>query len=159
MENKQVKVTNMVNGRVRIDVPDLRLKRIWERKGAVKPIELDVLKQAIYDPGVEYMFKEGMLFIDDMDVKIELGLEPEGAKEAKNIIILDDNQKKRYLTVAPLHELKAILKKLSHEQRQELAQYAIEHEITDYERSQILKEATQINVLSAIELNRKAKEG
>ena len=43
---------NMVDRRVGIDVPDLRLSRVWERKGAKKPIDLDVLKEAFYDPGV-----------------------------------------------------------------------------------------------------------
>ena len=61
MENKKVMLINMVNRRVGIDVPDLRLSRVWERKGAKKPIDLDVLKEAFYDPGVEYLLREGIL--------------------------------------------------------------------------------------------------
>ena len=32
MEEK-VKVVNLISSRVNIDLPDVRLKRIWERKG------------------------------------------------------------------------------------------------------------------------------
>ena len=125
MENKKVIVTNMVNRRVGMTLPDLHFKRNWEKKGAKKPIDLEILEQAIYDPGVEYMFRQGILAIDDMEVKKFLGLEPEDATEPENIIILTDAQRKRYLTVAPISELKEIMKSISDEQRLEMANYAI----------------------------------
>ena len=75
MENRKVIIENMTNSRVGIDIPELRLMRIWEKKGVKKPVDFDVLKEAIYNEGVEYMFKTGILYIDDIDVKIELGLE------------------------------------------------------------------------------------
>ena len=159
MENKQVLVENLSNGRVGINIPDLRLKRIWERKGVKKPIDFETLQQAIYDPGVEFMFKEGILYIDDMDVKIALGLEPEDAKEPENIIILSDQQKRRLLTVAPIQELKDMMNKISNEQKQSLVDFAIENELTNMDRCEILKQFTQVNVIRAVELNRKNKEG
>lgn len=159
MENKKVIVENLSNGRVGINIPDLRLKRIWERKGVKKPIDFETLQQAIYDPGVEFMFKEGILYIDDMDVKIALGLEPEDAKEPENIIILSDQQKRRLLTVAPIQELKDMMNKISNEQKQSLVDFAIENELTNMDRCEILKQFTQVNVIRAVELNRKNKEG
>ena len=36
MENKKVIVTNMVNRRVGMTLPDLHFKRTWEKKGAKK---------------------------------------------------------------------------------------------------------------------------
>ena len=75
MENRKVIIENMTNSRVGIDIPELRLMRVWEKKGVKKPVDFDVLKEAIYNEGVEYMFKTGILYIDDIDVKIELGLE------------------------------------------------------------------------------------
>jgi len=81
MENKQVELISMVDAYVGIDVPDLHLKRLWERKGAKKKIPFEVLKEAIYDPSVDYLLRQGILYIEDLDVKIELGLEDEEAKE------------------------------------------------------------------------------
>ena len=82
MENKQVELVSTINAYVGIDVPDLHLKRLWERKGAKKSIPLDVLREAIYDPSVEYLLREGILYIEDLDTKIELGLEDERAWRA-----------------------------------------------------------------------------
>ena len=109
MEEK-VKVVNLISSRVNIDVPDVRLKRVWEQKGAIKAIPFDQLEEALYDPGVEALFREGILGIKDLETKKKLGLEPEDATEPVNIITLDDTQRKRYLTAMPLHEFKTNIK-------------------------------------------------
>ena len=124
-----------------------------------KPIDLEILEQAIYDPGVEYMFRQGILAIDDMEVKKFLGLEPEDATEPENIIILTDAQRKRYLTVAPISELKEIMKSISYEQRLEMANYAIENNLDSVDRAEVIKSFTDIDVISAIRIKRQEKEG
>ena len=157
MENK-VKVKSLVSSRVILSVPDIRLKRVWEKKNAIKVIPYEQLEEAMYSPGVRELFEDGVLGIDDMEIKIALDLEPEGATEPVNIITLDDKQRERYLKVMPLHEFKEAIKKLPKEQIMELAQYAIENEIMDYDKSQILLKLTDIDVISAIKLNRDDKE-
>jgi hypothetical protein len=112
------------------------------------------LREAIYEPGIEAMIKDGILDIANLDVKIELGLEPEGAKEPQNIIVLTDMQKKRALTVMPLPELKALLEKMTYEQKMDLVDYAIETECSSFDRCDMLKQFTNIDIISAIQLRR-----
>ena len=57
--NERVIVTSMVNGIVGITMPNSRIKKIWPKKGTKLPVEKDLLREAIYEPGVEYMFKKG----------------------------------------------------------------------------------------------------
>lgn len=152
--DKKVKVVSLVSQRVVLTVPDLRLRRVWERKGAVAVIPFEQLEEAMYSPGVENLFKNGVLGIDDMETKIALGLEPEGAKAPVNIITLNDEQRKRYLTVMPLHEFKEEIKKLPIEQINELAAYAIEHEILDFDKSEIIKKYVDVDIMRAVKLNR-----
>lgn len=154
MEDRKVQIISTVNAQVVLDAPELRLTRTWMQKGAKQSIKYSELEEAIYNPGVEALFQEGTLYIEDMDVKIALGLEPEDAKAPENIVVLTQAQQKRFLTVAPIHELKDILKKISIEQARELAHYAIDIEITDITRADLLKEVTGINVLKAITLKR-----
>ena len=156
--NNKVMIENLSSGRVLLKVKDLNLRRIFERKGAKKPVDFEILQQALYDPGVEYLFTEGILGISDMEQKKALGLEPEDAVEPQNIIVLTDNQKKRLLTVAPISELKETVKKLHREQLQDLAEFAVNNELVDMERCEILKKCTQIDVINAVRLNRQAKE-
>ena len=153
MEDK-VKVVNLVSGRVTINVPDLRLKRTWERKNAVKIIPFEQLEEAMYDPGVEALFTEGILGISDMETKIALNLEPEGATAPVNIITLDDAQRKRYLTTMILSEFRQKIKELSTEQVQELAKYAIDNEITNFDKAQIIKDRIGVDIIKSIELNK-----
>ena len=157
MENK-VMVESLTTGRIGITIPELRLRRTWERKGAKIPVDFEVLQEAIYYPGVEYMFKEGLLGIESMEHKIALGLEPEGAEAPTEIIILTDTQRKRLLTIAPLAEFKEMVKKLPREQINELVTYAVQNKLTDYERCEILREITGVNIVKAIELDKASKE-
>lgn len=157
MEKKQVIITNTIKSRVGINVPDLLLKRVWEKKGAKKPIDFETLQQALYDSSVEYLFKEGILYIDDMDVKIALGLEEENA-ETPSIIILSETELNRYLTLMPFFEFKEKVGNLGREQLQALVDYAIENELTPYDKCQFLKELTQTDIISAVQLNRADKE-
>lgn len=161
MENKQVVLTNMIESYVGIDIPDLHLKRLWEKKGAKKKIPFDVLQEAIYDPSVEYLLRQGILYIDDLDVKIALGLEDEEAKESGaelKIQPLKDEEIKRLLTVVPFYDFKDKINALTKEQVTEVINYAIKNEITDYEKSEFLKELTGTDIIRTVQLNRSEKE-
>lgn len=131
MEDKQVVLINTINAYVGVDIPDLRLKRNWERKGAKKSIPMSVLREAFYYPDMEYLLRQGILYIEDLDVKIELGLEDESAREPNaelNVQVLKDDEMKRLLTVVPKYDFEARVKKLPKEQIQNLIDYAVRNE-------------------------------
>lgn len=153
MENK-VRIKSLSSHRVVLTVPDMRLTRVWEKKGTIRTIPFEQLEEAFYNPGVEALFRNGVLGIDDMDVKKRLGLEPEDVDEPTNLISLTDEEMKKLLTEAPVHEFRAKLKELPIEQINELIGYAIEHEIAHFDKSEILRGITGIDIISAIRLNR-----
>ena len=93
-----------------------------------------------------------------MDVKKRLGLEPEDAEEPVNIITLNDTQRKRYLTVMPLHEFKENIKKLPMDQIRELAQYAIENEIMNFDKAEVIKKMVGTDIIATIQLNKTDQE-
>lgn len=157
METK-VKVENLISSRVNIVIPELSLRRVWEKKGAVKTIPLEQLEEAMYNPGVEALFRDGTLGIEDMEVKKYLGLEPEDAEEPVNIIILNDQQRKRYLTVMPTPEFKEKLRELPVEQVRELAQYAIQNEIINFDKAEIIKQMIGTDIIGTIQLNKADQE-
>lgn len=157
MESK-VKIKNLISSRVVLMAPEINLKRVWEKKGVVRTIPFEQLQEAYYNPGVEALFLDGVLGIDDMEVKVALGLEDESSKEPERVITLDDKQRERYLTVLPIHEFKQKVKELPQEQIRELANYAIEHELVDINKVDILNKLADIDVMSAIKLNRDNNE-
>ena len=158
MEKEVVTVVSTVNGLIGIYLPDLRFKREWSKKGQRQKIDKELLQDIMYDAGSEYMFRTGMLYIEDMEVKKEIGLEPEEATEPVNIIVLDEKQLNRYLTVMPLHEFKENVKKLSIEQVKNLVDYAVQKETITFDKAEFLEKVTGLNAMSMIQLNRKNKE-
>lgn len=154
MDDK-VMVTSMVNGT--ISVLSLN-RRVWSKKGQKLPISKDTLREAIYNPGVEYMFKNGILYIDDMDFKIELGLEPEGAKTPTQIIPMDDKYLNRVLKLMPISEMKKVIDSMTSVQKQELVDYATRQNDVALDRIRVVSEKCGVDVLKSIELNRQKEE-
>lgn len=156
--DKKVKIKNTTNGRIGINIPDLKLSRIWEKKNVIKYIDFDDLEQALYDSGVEYMIRQGMLEIEDMEVKIALGLEEEGTTTPVNIIVLSEKEMERYLKVLPIVDFKKKIADLPKEQIYNLLDYAIEKEIIQLDKNDILKQITGTDVMEAIKLKRQTQE-
>lgn len=164
MDTKDVvKIKSLTNGQLNIILPELKYKRTFEKKGVIKPMPVEVLQEAIWDPGFSYILTHGMIEILDKEICQELGITvtttvEDFVKEKANpenedvVLLLDDNQKKRYLTVAPIPELKAVLKKLTADQKKDLAEFAIENKYLDFERADVIKEATKIDIIAAAKL-------
>ena len=148
----KVKIINMVDHVVHVGSDELRFNRTWPRKDAVVTVESDLLNELMYDPGFEYMIRTGILYIEDMEVKKELGLEPEDAIEPENIIVLNDAQRKDLMIRVPIAEFEEKVNKLGKEQQKALVDYAIEHRYGDFEKSKILKNLTGRDVVKAIQL-------
>ncbi len=158
MENKKVKVVNMTNGSIGVKVPALNFVREWLAQGSYFNIEENILEELMYDPGFKYMIDQGMLYIEDMVAKQDLGIEPVEATEPVNVIVLTDKERRRYLVNLSQKEFEEKVKKLSLEQVRLLADYAIENRITDYDKAKFIKSICQKDIIQAIKLNDEAKE-
>ena len=156
--NDKVIVTSMVSGIVGITMPNSRVKKIWPKKGTKLPVEKDLLREAIYEPGVEYMFKNGILYIDDMDFKVELGLESEGTQTPTQIIPVDEKYLNRVLRLMPISEMKAAVNKMSDNQKKELLDYTVEQNDIQLDRLRVLSELTDVDLLQVINLKKQKEE-
>ena len=156
--NERVIVTSMVSGRIGLVLPRLHINKVWPKKGTKLPVEKDVLREAIYEPGVEYMFKQGLLYIDDMDFKIELGLEEEGTKAPTNVIPMDEKYMSRVLKLMPIAEMKKAISAMNDNQKRELIDFASEQNDISFDRMDVIKKLTGIDVVKVIELKRSKGE-
>lgn len=149
--NDKVMVTSMVGGTISASSLE---HRVWNKKGQKLPVSKDVLREAIYEPGVEYMFKNGILYIDDMEFKIELGLEAPGTEAPTEVLPIDDKYLNRVLKLMPVSEMKSTIDKMSIVQKQELIDYASKQNDIQLDRLAIVSEKCGVDVLKTIELNR-----
>ena len=149
--NEKVMVTSMVGGT--ISAASLE-HRVWNKKGQKLPVSKDVLREAIYEPGIEYMFKKGLLYIDDMEMKIELCLEAPGTTTPTEVLPVDDKYLNRVLKLMPISEMKAAIDKMSIVQKQELVDYASKQNDIQLDRLAIVSDKCNVDILKTIELNR-----
>lgn len=150
MKENMIMVESLSNSTVVIDLPEIPLRRTWTKLGSKYPIEREIMERAYYQYGVEMLFKEGILSTDDEEFMKDVGLMTEDA--VRVVVKVNENLFNRMIHLMPLAEFKQQLAKLTATQRQDLADYAIEH-YTDLnmDRMDILSKASGKNILKAIE--------
>ncbi len=150
MESKMIEIKSSASAVVKLLYPERNLRKVWNKKGAVQKIRLEDLIEAIYEPGIEYLFRTGVLYTNDMEAKIALGLEEEGTTVPTNIVVLSEMEIKRMLGAQPIHEVKAILETLSHEQIVEIGNQAIESRVFNQEKLDLIDSYVHMNLFKVI---------
>lgn len=155
---EKVKVISKVSHRVIVKSRDLHFSREWAKKDSVVAIDKEILDELMYDPGFKYMIDTGILYIEDMDVKKDLGIEPIDADEPINIIILSDDEMRQYMTIMTFSLFKEKVRKLGYEQLNSLIDFAISNKYMDYDKCHFLKEISGRDIIQAIRLEAQDKE-
>ena len=150
METRMVKLRNTTAQTVTIYSPAYNVKRTFPGKGAVQVLPFDTVEQLLWDNGFQYMIKTGMLYIDDMQTKIDLGLENPDAKVPTNIKVLTPEQILTLLKVRTVEEFKKEVSTISVEQCNEIVKYAVENNLVDNDKVNYLKERTGKDVIAMI---------
>lgn len=158
MDTEKVIVKNMANAPVTIMSRAMSFYRELPSKGMETTIEKNVFEQLMFEPGIKYMIDTGILYIEDMKTKQDLGLEPEDAAEPVNIIVLNDKQRRQYMVNLSIEEFKKRVDKLNHEQIEQLADYAIDNKLVDFDKCEYLKEKCGRDIITAIRLNKQNME-
>ena len=154
----KVKITSTTKGEVSVEDVSIPVRVSWPDRGTTREIEEDKLEQLMYNPGFKYMIDTGMLYIEDMVAKKKLGIEPEEAVEPVNVIVLTDIEKKKYLKDYSIEKFKENIKKLSREQVLDLADYAIEHKIADFDKAEVITKLCGKDIIQGIKLAKANKE-
>lgn len=155
----KVKVISSFDGRCGIDNSDLHISRRWPARGASVMLDKEIVEELMYDDAFKNMIEDGTLFIDDMEFKKELGIEPEDAV-TPTIIYLSDKELERFWKNMPLAQFKVETQKLKRAQVDSLVDYAITHgDDGSIPKANFLTEISGRNVLKGIELRKSIQEG
>lgn len=155
----KVKVISAFDGRCGIDNSDLHISRRWPARGSYVTLDKNIIEELMFDDAFKNMVEDGTLFIEDFELKKELGIEPEDAK-TPTTIYLGDKELERFWKVMPLAQFKIEVKKLKKAQIESLADYAMNHgEDGSIPKANFLTEVSGRNILKGIELKKAAQEG
>lgn len=154
----KVKVICASNGRCVINSRELNVRRIWRGRGDIVIFSKEDIEKLMYDAAFSNMVREGYLYIEDMDVKKEIGVEPEDAT-TPTIVLLDDKALDRFWRIMPFSQFKLETKTLTKAQIVMLAKYAIAHgDDGTIEKANYLSSISGYQVLKGIELEKQSKE-
>lgn len=148
-DGRKVIVKSMVNYTVGLTIPDLRFKREFTKEGETKSIDFDTLFEGVTSLGVKTLFDEGILYIENKQDRIDLGLEEEGQPE--KFKILNRGQILKLLKVDPISKLEETLSTLPLEQINRVAEVAIEEKFTDFDKCTLIKKFCGIDIISSVQ--------
>lgn len=153
-----VKVRSATDVTVSLYDPTIPLRKTWEKRGAVVPIEREKLIQVFYNSSLEDCLRNGTLVIDDKSFLYEVGMIAD-ADAAVPSFEMTSTLMEKLISTSPLWEVEKTLQKLSATQIGELAEYAItNHNNLKMDRINLLTKYSGKNILKAIELYRAAQE-
>lgn len=150
MATRMVMITNMVNGMVSVKDPATGVNKMWRKRGQTLPLPYESVENLLWQDGFMRLLESGILYIQNMKDKQDLGLEPQEAKEPTNIIALSELQMKNLMTTTPFTVFKTEIAKLPRIQVDNLIEYAVQNNLTDTQKCYFLKEVTGKDILLAI---------
>lgn len=147
---RTVKITNMVNGMVSVKDPSTGVNRVWRKRGQSSVLPYETVESLLWQDGFLRLIECGVLYIENLKDKQDLGLEPVDAVEPTNILTLTEMQMKNLLTAVPITVFKKELSKYPKIQVDNLIEYAIENNLVDPEKCAYLKQVTGKDIMLAI---------
>ena len=103
---------------------------------------------AFYEPGVEGLLRGGILYINDEEARIALGLEDK--ENGISIIKMDAARSKEVLEEMSLKDFKELLEQLTPSQIEDLADEAVKLRLTDLNKAEAIKNKSGINVAAKV---------
>lgn len=155
---RNVIVKSAVNATVSIVNPQYGINKRWSQMGQPMAIPFAILEQCLWENGIRRMFDSGILYIENMQDKIDLGLEPAGAEEPVNIVVLTKDDMEYLLRKAPYEEFTKKMTTVPRMQVDNIIEYAIHNEIVEMKKIDFLKKLTGKDILSGINRKREMRE-
>lgn len=148
--DRMVKIRNMVNAQVGVSEASLGIKRIWGKQGQLLAIPFEIVEQLMWTDGFKRMIDSGILYIEDMQDKKDLGIEPIDADTPVNIIVLSTQRIEELMKTTPIDVFKREVGNLPRVQVDNLIEYSIEHQLVDSAKCTFLKQLTGKDIFKAI---------
>jgi hypothetical protein len=106
MAERMVALKSTIDSMVSVRKPEYGVNRRWQKAGQTQMLPFDIVYQMLWDSGFRSLIDSGILYIEDLQTKKDLGLEPEEATSPVNILVLNEQQMKEYMTSLPIDVFK-----------------------------------------------------
>lgn len=155
---RMVQLISTVNRTVVVSRPEYGIRRQWVAKGQSQSLPFDIVQNLYFTVGFQNLINEGILYIPNMQDKIDLGIESEGTTQPTRVVVLNETQMKTLLTVRSYNDFVQELSHLPMSQAHALVDYAVKNNLIDTMKVQYLKEVTGRDVVRIIARKRESEE-
>lgn len=150
MAERMVALKSTIDSMVSVRKPEYGVNRRWQKIGQTQMLPFDTVYQMLWDSGFRSLIDSGILYIEDLQTKKDLGLEPEEATGPVNILVLTEQQMKEYMTSLPIDVFKREVSKLPRIQVDNLVSFAAQNRYTDSEKCYYLKQLCGKDILKMV---------
>ena len=150
MAERMVTFINTTNRTVGVKIKEYGINKVWKTKNQKISIPYTLVEEMLWHEGFRAMIDRGILYIENLQDKIDLGLEPEGAKKPENILVVNDEEIRDLLIAKPITQFKDFVDKLNPTQITNIVNYAIANDLVDVAKSSYLQEKTGIDILKNV---------
>lgn len=157
-ENRMVQIVSTVDKNVVVSRPEYGIRRQWVAKGQAQLIPFNIVQNLYFTVGFQNLINEGILYIPNMQDKIDLGIEDQGTTQPTRVVVLNETQMRTLLTVRSYVDFVKELAHLPMSQAHALVDFAVKNEIIDSQKIQYLKEVTGRDVVRIIARKRESEE-
>lgn len=155
---RMVQLVSTVDRTIVVNRPEYGIRRQWVAKGQSQSLPFDIVQNLYFTVGFQNLINEGILYIPNMQDKIDLNIEPQDATQPTRVIVLNDQQMKTLLTVTPYNDFVKQLAHLPMSQAHALVDYAVKNDIIDNMKVQYLKQVTGRDIVRIIARKRESEE-
>ena len=155
---RMVAIKSTVDRTVVVNRPEFGIRRQWVAKNQTQMIPFDIVQNLYFTVGFQNLINEGILYIDNMQDKIDLGIEDVGTTKPTRVVVLNDSQMLTLLKVKKIDEFIDELSHLPMSQAHALVDFAVKNEIIDKSKVDYLKQLTGRDIVKIIARNREAEE-
>ena len=140
-------VKSLVGGIVVAKIPNENRIFEWKGEGARVKVNYDDLEKLIYDADSRRIFETGLLWVDDKDCRIKLGLEESDGTSNFEKLIYDKKQILVLLYADTFKAFKEKVSKFSEGSKELLVQIAIETpKSLDVDKSDFIRKTFSVDV-------------
>lgn len=146
----KINVKNTTNKSVLVILREQHFTRTWAPEATLK-VSYEILEEGVFDKGFRTLINKGILFIDNTEARVELGLQDPDVPST--ITILNKSQMLRMLRVDTLAAFKTALQGVTKEQCLSLVDLAITEKVYDMEKSEVLKDLCGVDFIKNLQMN------
>ena len=155
---RMVTLKSNCTGTFVISEPAFHVLKEFPNKGSIQMLPYETVEQLLWQQGFKNAIDMGLIYIESMEDKIDLGLEEPETTTPTRIKVLSDADMITLFKNCSIVDFKKKISGVSVDQLIQLAHFAANNNLIDIEKADIIKDITGLDIVQMIAKKREFAE-